>query len=161
MWGKKWKICIFKHILETVSSICKHVAQPNKDPEATGLGQAGTHRPEGPCRTSLIHTKVPSAPGSWESIGVSLLICLYLQQPVDIFYWPHHKRAPQPDRLLVPPLLGWKWNTNCWEGGGAHWCPRGWCGALMLWISRGHRYRTQEKIGMWERSSFLCFSPEL
>lgn len=65
-----------------------------------------THRSEGPCRTSLIHTypfHFPSPVGCWESVlGVSLLICPYLQWPVGICYWPHHKWAAQLGRLLVP-----------------------------------------------------------
>lgn len=100
-----------------VSSICKHVAQPSKDPEATGLSQAGTHTdqrgPEEhhsftPLLSSFQHPKV-------KVLGVSLLICRYLQRPVDICCWPSITNGP-----LSPPQLGQKWNMYFWEGARAH-----------------------------------------
>lgn len=99
MRGMKRKICVFKHILKMVSSICKHVAQPSKDPEATGLSQAGTHTdqrgPEEhhsftPLLSSFQHPTGEGAGGISFNLPLSSATCRHL------LLAQHHKWAPQP-----------------------------------------------------------------
>ena len=67
-----------------VSTICKCVAQPSRDPEAIGMNQAGTHscviqRTEGHCRRSVIHNypfQFPSAVECCKSVLGSISINL-------------------------------------------------------------------------------------
>lgn len=117
MLGKKRKICIFKHILKMVSNICNCVAQSSRDPEATGMNQAGTQscviqKPEGHCGRSVIYNYPFQFPSAVEccksmlgSMSINLPCPLITCRPA---IGHCHKWATQLDRLLVQPTDGMK-----------------------------------------------------